>query len=433
MTSLWEQTWEHTNFAPLEGDVNTDVLIIGGGMAGVLCAHLLHHAGVPYMLAEAETVCSGITKNTTAKLTSQHGLIYDKLIRTLGVERAKGYLSANQEALQKYRVLCRGIDCDFEEKIAYVYALNDRRKLEQELAALEKLGFHGEFAEHPPLPFSTAGAVKFSNQAQFHPLKFVSAISKGLHIYEHTRVLELSGNTAVTDRGDIRGEKIIVATHFPFLNRYGAYFLKMYQQRSYVLALEEAAQVEGMYIEAEPGGLSFRNYGNLLLLGGGGHRTGKAGGGWEYLRREAQRYYPAARECYHWAAQDCMTLDGMAYVGPYSRGTRNLYVATGFHKWGMTGSMAAATLLRDMVLEKENPYARVFATDRPMLRPQLGVNAWDAMRNLLTFRTPRCPHLGCALVWNPQEHAWECPCHGSRFSQSGKVLDNPANKNMKKK
>ena len=239
-------------------------------------------------------------------------------------------------------------------------------------------------------------------------------------------------NTAVTDRGDIRGEKIIVATHFPFLNRYGAYFLKMYQQRSYVLALEEAAQVEGMYIEAEPGGLSFRNYGNLLLLGGGGHRTGKAGGGWEYLRREVQRYYPAARECYHWAAQDCMTLDGMAYVGPYSRGTRNLYVATGFHKWGMTGSMAAATLLRDMVLEKENPYARVFAPDRPMLRPQLGVNAWEATRSLLTFRTPRCPHLGCSLVWNPREHAWECPCHCSRCSQSGKILDNPALKNRSK-
>ena len=206
--------------------------------------------------------------------------------------------------------------------------------------------------------------MKIPRQGQFHPLKFLEGIARGLHIYEHTRVLELSGNTAVTDRGDIRGEKIIVATHFPFLNRYGAYFLKMYQQRSYVLALEEAAQVEGMYIEAEPGGLSFRNYGNLLLLGGGGHRTGKAGGGWEYLRQKVQQYYPAARECYHWAAQDCMNPGRHGLCGALFPGHRNLYVATGFHKWGMTGSMAAATLLRDMVLEKENPYARVFAPDR---------------------------------------------------------------------
>lgn len=256
MTSLWERTWEHTNFAPLEGDVNTDVLIIGGGMAGVLCAYLLHHAGVPYMLAEAETVCGGITKNTTAKLNSQHGLIYDKLIRTLGIERAKGYLSANQEALQKYRVLCDGIDCDFEEKNAYVYALNDRQKLEQELAALEKLGFHGEFAEHLPLPFSTAGAVKFSNQAQFHPLKFVSAISKGLHIYEHTPVRELIGTTAVTNRGKITAKNIIVATHFPFLNKHGSYFIKLYQRRSYVIALEHAANVDGMYIDEAEDGMS---------------------------------------------------------------------------------------------------------------------------------------------------------------------------------
>lgn len=270
MTSLWEQTWEHTNFAPLEGDRNTDVLIIGGGMTGVLCAYWLHHAGVPYILAEAETVCSGITKNTTAKLTSQHGLIYDKLIGTLGMERAKGYLSANQEALQKYRLLCRNIDCDFEEKSAYVYALHDRRKLEQELTALEKLGFQGEFTEHLPLPFSTAGAVKFSNQAQFHPLKFISAISKGLHIYERTPVRELIGATAVTDRGKITARNIIVATHFPFLNKHGSYFIKLYQRRSYVIALEHAANVDGMYIDEAEDGLSFRNYGDLLLIGGGG-------------------------------------------------------------------------------------------------------------------------------------------------------------------
>ena len=431
MTSLWEQTWEHTNFAPLEGDRNTDVLIIGGGMTGVLCAYWLHHAGVPYILAEAETVCSGITKNTTAKLTSQHGLIYDKLIGTLGMERAKGYLSANQEALQKYRLLCRNIDCDFEEKSAYVYALHDRRKLEQELTALEKLGFQGEFTEHLPLPFSTAGAVKFSNQAQFHPLKFISAISKGLHIYERTPVRELIGATAVTDRGKITARNIIVATHFPFLNKHGSYFIKLYQRRSYGIALEHAANVDGMYIDVAEDGLSFRNYGDLLLIGGGGHRTGKQGGAWQALRDFAGRYYPNATEKYHWATQDCMSLDGVPYIGPYSAATSNLYVATGFNKWGMTSSMVSAMILSDLVQGKKNPYADVFSPSRSILRPQLAVNGLEAMVSLLTPTSKRCPHLGCALKWNPQEHTWDCPCHGSRFTEEGKLIDNPATGNLK--
>lgn len=431
MTSLWEQTWEHTNFAPLEGDRNTDVLIIGGGMTGVLCAYWLHHAGVPYILAEAETVCSGITKNTTAKLTSQHGLIYDKLIGTLGMERAKGYLSANQEALQKYRLLCRNIDCDFEEKSAYVYALHDRRKLEQELTALEKLGFQGEFTEHLPLPFSTAGAVKFSNQAQFHPLKFISAISKGLHIYERTPVRELIGATAVTDRGKITARSIIVATHFPFLNKHGSYFIKLYQRRSYVIALEHATNVDGMYIDEAEDGLSFRNYGDLLLIGGGGHRTGKQSGAWQELRDFAGRHYPNVTEKYHWATQDCMSLDGIPYIGPYSAATSNLYVATGFNKWGMTSSMVSAMILSDLVQGKKNPYADVFSPSRSILRPQLAVNGLEAMVSLLTPTTKRCPHLGCALKWNPQEHTWDCPCHGSRFTEEGKLIDNPATGNLK--
>ena len=181
MKSLWEQTWAHPNFGRLESDETTDVLIIGGGMAGVLCAYFLQQAGIPYVLAEEKTICSGITKNTTAKLTSQHGLIYHKLIQTFGVDRAQQYLSANEAALQKYRELCRHIDCDFEEKSAYVYALHDKRKLEQELAALEKLHFCAEFVEHLPLPFSIAGAVKFPNQAQFQRI----CTSMSTRLYEN--------------------------------------------------------------------------------------------------------------------------------------------------------------------------------------------------------------------------------------------------------
>ena len=426
MKSLWEQTWEHVPAEALRGDIKTEVLIIGGGLAGVLCAYLLHQAGVPYVLAEAETICSGITKNTTAKITSQHGLIYDKLIRQFGAGRAKQYLAANEEALDAYRTLCRSIDCGFQEADSYVYALDDCRNIERELAALESLGGHGEFVRQLPLPFPVAGAVKVSNQAQFHPLNFVSALSKGLHIYEHTPVRELVGTTAVTDHGRIAAKTIIVATHFPFLNKHGGYFIKLYQHRSYVIALDHAADVKGMYIDASQTGLSFRNYENLLLVGGGGHRTGKQGGAWRELREFARRYYPHAVEKYHWATQDCMTLDGVPYIGPYSSGTEHLYVATGFNKWGMTSSMVSARILCALVQGQKSPYGDLFSPSRSVLRPQLAVNGLEAVASLLTPSTKRCPHLGCALKWNRQEHTWDCPCHGSRFTETGRLIDNPA-------
>ena len=431
MGSLWEQTWEKPNFPAQDGDLSTDVLIIGGGMAGILCAYRLHCAGVPYVLAEAETLCGGITKNTTAKLTSQHGLIYDKLISRFGIQRAKQYLAANQAALQTYRTLCRKIDCGFEEKAAYVYALDDRRKLQREVNALEKLGVPAEFTDELPLPFPVAGAVKFPNQAQFHPLKFVSGLAKGLRVYEHTRVRELIGTTAVTNHGRIRAEKILVTTHFPFLNKHGSYFLKLYQHRSYVIALQGAPDVDGMYVDASRTGLSFRNCQNLLLLGGGGHRTGKKGGGWRELRDFARRHYPQAEEQYRWAAQDCMSLDGVPYIGPYSASTPDLYVAAGFNKWGMISSMVSAMLLSDLVQGKNSPYGEVFSPSRSILRPQLAVNGFEAVSSLLTPTARRCPHLGCALKWNPVEHTWDCPCHGSRFTEDGKRLDGPVTGDLK--
>lgn len=432
MESLWERTAPRAGFAPLRQDAKTDVLIIGGGMAGILCAYMLHQHGVPYLLAEAETVGGGITKNTTAKITSQHGLLYDKLIREFGAEKAWLYREANEAALGRYRELCRNIECGFEEKDAYVYSRNDRRKIEREAAALEKLGAPAEFAENLPLPFSTAGAVRYPKQAQFHPLKFIAAVSEGLHIHEHTAVRELAGRTAITDSGKITAGKIIVATHFPFLNKHGSYFLKLYQHRSYVIALENAADAAGMYVDESPAGMSFRNCGNLLLLGGGGHRTGKKGGSWQELRDFAGRHYPRAAEKFCWAAQDCMTLDGVPYIGPYSSSTENLYVAAGFNKWGMTSSMVSAMILCDLVLGKRSPYAGVFSPSRTMLRPQLAINALEAAAGLLTPSTKRCPHMGCALKWNPREHTWDCPCHGSRFTEDGKLIDNPASGDLKR-
>lgn len=424
--SLWSDTSTLPKFDSLKADIKTDVLIIGGGMAGILCAHMLKQAGVDYVLVEADTICSGITKNTTAKITSQHGLIYHKLVKQFGSEKACLYFQANQEALKKYKELCGEINCDFEEKPAYVYSLDDPRALSNEMDALQKLGIPAAYVQQLPLPFPVIGAVQFPNQAQFHPLRFVRSIAEGLNIYENTMVAEMARNKAVTDRGTITADKIIAATHFPLVNKHGSYFLKMYQHRSYVIGLENAPDLDGMYVDEAKTGMSFRNYNGLLLIGGGGHRTGKKGGNWEELRRFAEKNYPDAKEQYHWAAQDCMTLDGVPYIGQYSKNTPGFYVATGFNKWGMTSSMAAAMVLADLVTGKKSPYGSLFSPSRSILRPQLAVNGIESTKNLLTISSPRCPHLGCALKWNGAEHTWDCPCHGSRFDGEGHLIDNPA-------
>ncbi len=432
MQSVWTDSVDFPNFDKLKKDIHTDVLIIGGGIAGVLCAYQLHQAGVDYVLVEADRICSGITKNTTAKITSQHGLIYHKLIQRFGIEKAHMYLNANEAALCEYRRLSKSIDCSFESKNSYVYSLNNSHKIAKELDALRKLGFYAEYEDELPLPFSVAGAVKFRHQAQFNPLKFLSEIAKGLNIYEQTKVQELAPNLAVTEHGKITAKNIIITTHFPFLNKHGSYFLKMYQHRSYVIAYKNAPNVDGMHVDESLTGLSFRNYKNMLLIGGGDHRTGKHGGNWQELSTFAETHYLNAKEVYRWATQDCMTLDEVPYIGQYSKNTPSLYVATGFNKWGMTSAMAAAMILRDIVLEKENPYAPVFSPSRSILRPQLVVNAFEATTNLLTPTTKRCPHLGCALKWNPAEHSWDCPCHGSRFSEHGELIDNPATGDLKR-
>lgn len=429
MDSVWTQQVDLPHFNRLDGSRKTDVLIIGGGITGILCAYFLEKAGVDYTLVEGRTICSGITKDTTAKITAAHGLIYDRLLRHAGQEKAKLYLEANQKAVQKYAELCRNIDCDFEEKTSYIYSLDNRQKLEDEAEALWRIGYKAKMADTTELPFQTAGAVCMEGQAQFHPLKFISEIARGLHIYENTFVKEFGDHTAVTDRGTITWQKLIFATHFPIDNKHGMYFLKMYQHRSYVIALENAADVQGMYIDEAAGGMSFRNYGDLLLLGGGSHRTGKQGGNWRELRDFAGHYYPQAVQRYAWATQDCMTLDRVPYIGLYAKHMPDCFVATGFNKWGMTSSMVAAMILTDQILEKENPYTGVFDPSRSMWKPQLAVNTWEALTNLLTPTKNRCPHLGCALKWNKAERTWDCPCHGSRFDKEGTVLDNPANGN----
>ena len=430
MQSLWTELTELPSFPALNKDIKTDVLIIGGGIAGLLTAYMLKQKGVNCVLVEKEKICHATTALTTAKITFQHGLIYHKILKSLGSDAAQKYLYAGKTALKNFEVLSQNISCDFEKKTNFVYSTNNKKLLEKEILALDIIGFKAKFYDSVDLPLKTAGAVAFENQAQFNPLKFINSICNNLNIYENTNIKELIGTTAYTDKFKIYAKKVIVATHFPFINRHGCYFLKMYQHRSYVLALKKAVTLDGMYVDEAKVGYSFRNYGDLLLLGGGDHRTGKKGGAFNELRQFSRVHYPQSKEVYHWAAQDCITLDELPYIGQYSKNTPDVYVATGFNKWGMTSAMTAATLLSDAVVDIKHDYADIFNPSRSILKPQLLINGVETTANLITPTKPRCTHLGCALKWNKYEHSWDCPCHGSRFSNEGRVLENPATDNL---
>jgi len=426
MESIWEKEMPQLHFEDWNGNRATDILIIGGGIAGILCARKLEQAGLNYLLAESGRILGGVTKNTTAKITVGHGLIYDKLIQRFGIEKARLYASAQRKATETYAYLCQTVDCDYEIKDSYVYSLRNRTSIQREINAMNRLGFSASFSDCPELPFAVEGAVRIKNQAQFHPLKFLSAIAKDLSILQDTKVTELKPNKAITNRGEIAFRKLIVTTHFPIFNKHGLYPLKLFQHRSYVLSLQGVKNLGGMYVDENETGLSFRSAGDRLLLGGGGHRTGKTGGAWREVEEFAKKYFPHAKITGKWAAQDCMTLDDVPYVGQYAVSTPNVLVATGFNKWGMTNAMAASEILCDLVQEKSNPFLSVFSPSRRILTPQLFINAWESLIGLLTPTVPRCPHLGCALKYNSAEHSWDCPCHGSRFDEDGTLLDNPA-------
>ncbi|PWX13722.1 FAD-dependent oxidoreductase [Clostridium perfringens] len=476
MKSLWSESCKFRKREALNKDIKTDVLVIGAGIAGILTAYMLKQKGREVVVIDAAEIASGNTKNTTAKITSQHDLIYSKLITEFGEEKARQYAKANELAIKKYKEIIedRRIECDFEEKPSYVYSLNEVDVLKEEAEAAKKLGIDAEFVQKANLPFKINGALKFNNQAQFNPLKFLKDISNELVIYENTRALEIKENLVVTSGGNITAKNIVVATHYPLMNAPGYYFMKMHQERSYVLALENKSEIDGMYIDLNKEGYSFRTYNNLLLLGGISHRTGEneEGGSYDELRKVAKRLYPKAKEKYHWSAQDCMTIDGIPYIGRYSSETPNIYVATGFNKWGMTSSMVSAMIISDMILEKENDFSEIFSPRRFDLSLSINNIANDLLetaKNFIAqkvyipsseiehiknghggiveyngekvgvyknkegkefFVSTKCTHLGCQLSWNADELTWDCPCHGSRFDYKGRLIGSPATKDL---
>lgn len=411
MESIWEINCTLPRFPTLSGDQTVQAAVIGGGMAGLLTAWALQEQGVQTVVLEAGRIAGGQTGKTTAKITSQHGLLYHDLIQRYGLPTAKLYGQANQEAIRKYALLCqeRSIDCDFEQADAWVYTASDAAGLELEEAAAQAAGLPAALIRQVPLPFACAGAIRFQNQAQFHPLKFLSAIAPQMTIFEHTPIRKVHGQTIYTDHGTIRAENIVFACHYPIINFPGLYFTRMHQSRSYVLALENAAQVPGMFISMDKGGLSLRNYGHFLLLGGKGHRAGEntAGGQFSALETAAKKLFPACRVAARWSAQDCITPDGIPFIGRYAPGKPNWFVATGFNKWGMTSSMAAASILADLICQGSSPYEKVFSPRRfcPQNVPGTLSEVGAAVKGLSRFFSfPMGPQRGCcriAAVWFP--------------------------------
>ena len=457
---------------PLRGSSRTDVAVIGAGMAGILTAYELKRRGARVVVFDRGKAGGGVTAGTTAKITSQHRLIYNRLIAGFGEEKAAQFAQANQRAIRQYAVLvkAKGIDCAFERRPAFVYARKDAKELEKEAAAAGRLGIPAALTDRTELPFSVAGALCFPDQAQFSPLRFLHALAQELTIYEDTPVWNIEDGAVCFRGGKLRAQAVVIATHFPILNSPGYYFLRMHQQRSYVVALSGAPTLQGMYIDQEEGGFSFREAEGLLLFGGSGHRTGQnaEGGNYGRLLRRAGFLYPQASVRTMWSTQDCITADGVPFIGEYAPSMPHVFVACGFNKWGMTGAMVASSLLADRITGRENPFAPVFSPRRFPVRASAGqlmedgaqsaagltrqalhlpgrtldslspgqgglvryngkkVGAYKDEQGRVYLVSSRCPHLGCELQWNPEEKTWDCPCHGSRFDFRGRLLDTPA-------
>lgn len=456
----------------LRGNHACGVLVIGGGICGILTARLLHDRGLDVTLVEAERLLSGQTRGTTAKVTAQHGLFASRLEKSAGTEHARMVVQANLEAVRTLGELAStvGASAEFEAVPSFLYTLDCPQVLEEEAEACARLGMPVTMTRRLGAPILPATALRLEHQAQMNPLALLGALAEPLRIFEHSRVLALDGLRAQTAEGCVRAEHIIVCTHYPMLPLAGGYFLRLYQQRAYVLALRTDERVEGALYGVGAGGYSLRSARGAVFMGGGSHRCGDARaarGAYRQLRHAAEQLFPGAKELAHWSAQDCITPDGIPYAGAYSPRLPGVSVATGFGKWGMTGSMAAAQILADALTGRENPYAVAFFPQRavgasaagallrqaghacaglgscalPPLRtieslsPGEGAIVRDGLQKRAAYRdergalhtcSPYCTHLHCQLTFNAAERTWDCPCHGSRFDVDGNLLSGPA-------
>jgi glycine/D-amino acid oxidase-like deaminating enzyme len=494
--SLWIASTPETEYTSLGEGLEVDVAVAGGGITGITTAFLLKRAGKSVALLEARRILRGATGHTTAKVTAAHNLIYAQIEKSFGVEGACVYAEANQAALELIAQLIEeeSIECEFERRSNFVYCENpnERSRVEQEVEAARRAGLAVALDEETSLPYPVECAFRLDDQAQFHPGKYLLRLAAeidgdGGHVFERTRVLDVKDSgplRVVTDRGTVIARDVVLATGLPVLDR-GFFFAMAHPQRSYAVAtrIQPEQDPHGMYINVGTPTRSIRTAhderGLLLLLGGEGHKPGtepNTPARYRALEEFASRHWQASDFPYRWSTQDYTTVDGLPYVGRLSRRAEQVYVATGFRKWGMTNGTAAAVILTDLILGRHNHRTRLFDSQR--LKPLASAPAFvkenlavakhfigdrlnpgktgeleavaagegrimrvdghktavyrDEQGQLHTL-SPTCSHLGCHVAWNPTERSWDCPCHGSRFSGEGTVIQGPATRELRRR
>lgn len=439
MSTLWENA-VFPGRESLRGVIAADCTVIGAGLAGIMTAWELQSRGFSVVVLEAKRICSGATAKTTAKITSQHGLIYNKISRKIGKAQAKLYYESNQRAIDRYEDIInkRKIDCGFRRLPAYIYSKSSVYDLLQETVSATNAGAKCGFTKKTSLPFGIKGALRFENQGQFHPLKFALPLTRDLQIFEKSPVRDIEDGKVVTDKGEVRTQYIVNTTHYPIVNVPGFYFLRQHQERSYAVALRTDKTLDGMYLGIDDGH-SLRSYDEGIIIGGESHRTGKntKGGCLCRLQDFARECYEEAEISHIWSNQDGITHDGLPFIGRYSRSSPRIFVATGFNKWGMTLSCVASELIADLICGKHNDYEALYSPQRLNLRAAAGKFMVDAgysvaglVSGLVSKKERKCSHLGCRLQKNADENTWECPCHGSQFDEKGRVKFSPAQKNL---
>jgi glycine/D-amino acid oxidase-like deaminating enzyme/nitrite reductase/ring-hydroxylating ferredoxin subunit len=493
--SFWLETTPGTDSPPLNGDLEVDVCVIGGGITGLTAAVLLKREGKSVAVIEAKRIVRGVTGYTTAKITSGHGAIYGDLEGSFGVEGARIYAEANQAAIERIARFVEedGIDCDFERKANYVYAESEEEveQLRREAEAAQRAGLLASFVPVTPLPYEVAGAVRLENQAQFHPRKYLLALAAtlpgdGSHVFEQTTATDVDqGDPHVkTERGTVRARDVIVATHMPFEDS-GLFFTKAHPHRSYAVSapIDESKAPDGMFINAGTPTRSVRMLRDgertYLNVGGEGHKPGAEEDTtqpYRTLEEFLRRHWPEAGPVeYRWSTQDYISVDRVPYVGRLRRGTDHVLAATAYSKWGMTSGTLAAMLLTDRIVGRRNEWADLFdskrlkpkaalsrfvkenasaglrffadrlrradESDLEALGPGEGAIARVQGRKRAVYRdesgalhvlSPVCQHLYCHVRWNPAERSWDCPCHGSRYSGEGQIIQGPTVKPLKR-
>ena len=441
MSTLWQDV-ELKKRDRLYGKTKADCTVIGAGMAGLMTAFELEKRGFSVVVLEAGRTASGATAKTTAKITAQHGPIYDKLTSKHGLSSAKLYFESNTQGIDKYERLIRemNIDCDFKRMPAYIYGKNSAYEIRKEAQAADKIGAMYKYTSRTSLPFEVKGALRFENQAQFHPLRFVKAICENLQIYENTPVIDIEDGKVTTMQGEVQTHYRVNTTHYPIINLPGLYFLRQHQERSYCVGVKTEKRLDGMYLGIDEV-KSFRNYEEGIIIGGEKHRTGNnsEGGCLCRLRDFANKCYPKGELVSEWSNQDAMTHDGVPFIGRFSVFAPRMFVATGFNKWGMSLSSVASDLIADLICGKKNEYEKLYTPNRVKLRASFSSFAVDAgysvkglAEGLLSSKEKRCTHLGCRLKENKDEGTLECPCHGSQFDRDGRVVFSPANKDIRR-